>query len=104
MEGIVGPPLCRQPPLQCSREREPTGDRIVGPPSGGQSGATHLIMTLLLLAAATLFTLTVARTSSMEQRMSANEYQHTTLRLAAEAGLARGIAWLAGHLPDWQTP
>jgi len=58
-------------------------------------------MVLVLLAASTIFTFTVAQTGILEQRMSANEYHHKTLRLAAESGLEQSIAWLGYNLPEW---
>jgi hypothetical protein len=69
-----------------------------------QTGATTLLITLMLMMSVTIVTLAVARTLVVEQRMTDNQNWHTRLFLEAEAGLTRGLAFLnqADQTPWWQ--
>ena len=72
--------------------------------AGSQSGATTLLITLVLMMSATIVTLALARTLVVEQRMTDNHNWHTRLFLEAETGLTRGLAYLtrADQTPWWQ--
>lgn len=53
-----------------------------------------LIISLILLVAATVLTLTSVQSSIMHERMTANSYSKEAARLAAEAGAFRAREWI----------
>ncbi len=67
----------------------------VFPPRGKQRGFAALLLTLALLFGVTIITLTTAKTVLVEQRMSGNELRTEQAFEAAEAGLERGLDYLA---------
>jgi hypothetical protein len=69
-----------------------------------QAGAATLLTALVLMMSITIVTLSVARTLVVEQRMTKNDHWNTRLLLEAEAGLAKGLAYLSHALPtmSWQ--
>jgi hypothetical protein len=60
----------------------------------GQRGAATLLIALILMTSITLGTLGVARTQLVEQKIAGNDSWNSRLSLQAEAGLARGLAYL----------
>jgi Tfp pilus assembly protein PilX len=69
-----------------------------------QTGAATLLIALVLMTSITIVTLAVARTLLVEQRMANNSHWHGRLMLQAEAGLAKGLAYLTGsmHSMSWK--
>jgi len=69
-----------------------------------QKGAATLLIALLLMMSTTIVTLEVAHTLVVEQRMANNDNWNTRLNLQAEAGLAKGLAYLTRSLQSmsWQ--
>jgi Tfp pilus assembly protein PilX len=64
-----------------------------------QQGAATLLIALVLMMSITIVTLAVARTLVVEQRMANNDHWNTRLFLQAEAGLAKGLAYLTRSMP-----
>ena len=62
---------------------------------GRQRGAATLLVAMVLLIGVTLVVMVTARTSFMDQRISANEIRAKAAFEAAQAGMDRGIASLA---------
>ncbi|MGB5298557.1 MAG: hypothetical protein WBM52_20070 [Thiogranum sp.] len=69
-----------------------------------QKGAATLLIALVLMMSITMVTMAVARTLVVEQRMANNANWNTRLMLQAEAGLAKGLAYLSRSLQSmsWQ--
>jgi len=63
-----------------------------------QKGAATLLIALVLMMSITMVTMAVARTLVVEQRMANNANWNTRLMLQAEAGLAKGLAYLSRSL------
>lgn len=61
---------------------------------GLQSGATSLPIAVLLLFLASLVLIVVARTTLMEERISANEIRSSQALQAAQAGVDRALAYM----------
>ena len=72
-------------------------------PKTGQRGAATLLISLVLLIAMTLVTLTTTRSGMMEQQIVANDIRAREAQEAAEAGLEYGIAWASENDIDWTT-
>lgn len=66
-----------------------------------QRGMAALFVSIILLVAITVMTLSVARSSLLVQRTSGNEYRAKEVAQAAEAALEYGAAWLATTAPTW---
>ncbi|MEA2079586.1 MAG: hypothetical protein U9P00_06980, partial [Pseudomonadota bacterium] len=69
-----------------------------------QAGVATLLIALVLMMSITIVTLAVARTLVVEQRMSSNNNWNTRLSLQADAGLAKGLAYLTRSMGEmsWQ--
>lgn len=68
-----------------------------------QLGMATLAISLILLIAVTLITFSVAKVSSVEQRISANDVRTLTAHEAAQAAIEQGIAYLNANLPRFDS-
>lgn len=66
-----------------------------------ERGAATLLIGLTLVFASTLLAVSVAQTTTLEQRMSRNALLARQARHAAGAGLDYGKAWLKTRRPEW---
>lgn len=66
-----------------------------------QRGMATLIISLVLLLAMSILTLSTSRTVIMEQRMTGNDIRAKEVGEAAEAGLEYGIAWAGKNAIPW---
>ncbi len=71
-----------------------------GETPGFQQGATTLVITLILLFAATIVLLTVGRVVVLEQTISGNEQRAVKALTAADAGLQYSMNWLRRNFVD----
>lgn len=74
--------------------------RHINPSRFGQRGAA-LAIGLILLAVTSLITVTAINTGAMQERMSANQDNHTRAFMAAEAGGASLVTWIRTN--GWPT-
>jgi len=65
-----------------------------------QRGFATLLTSLIILVGITLITLFTARTTLMEQRMSANHYRSSQAFYAAQAALEIGIGYINQYGAD----
>jgi len=69
------------------------------PMGKSQRGMATLVTALVLLIAVTLITFNVAKVSSVEQRISANDARTLAAHETAQAAIEQGIAYLNANLP-----